>query len=190
MSWELDGDDGDDWVMGRCPRCEHVRPVKLEGPAGAAELKVDEDGDRYQPLKECIVCGWGGVPRSHLKGGYFKRDLLEVIDELPAMGKPCYHCGSRIPKFLDLPDEDFRRIYGLIRVGNEAAAAEELRKLAGCPPEWARLWVTHPFGPRRPARVWVGPPCSRCGRPLRTRLARQCIECGLDWHDSNNERRL
>lgn len=186
MAWEPE-DDSDDWVMGRCVRCDHARPVKVVGPA---EFRLDEDGDRYVPLNECSVCGWGGVPRSHLKGGYFKRDLLEVVDDLPAMGKPCYHCGARIPKFLDLESEVRRRIYELIRNGDEAGAIEALRAETGCPPEWARLWVTHPFGPRRPARLWVGPPCAYCGRPLRTRLARQCFDCGKDWHDPENIRKV
>jgi len=28
----------------------------------------------------------------------------------------------------------------------------------------------------------VGPPCPECGKPLRTALAQQCLECGADWH--------
>jgi hypothetical protein len=186
MAWKPE-DDSDEWQLGRCVRCDHARPVKVAGPP---EFRLDEDGDPYVPLKECTVCGWGGVERSHLKGGYFKRDLLEVVDELPSMGKPCYHCGARIPKFLDLATEDRSRIYNLARSGHEDAAVEDLMTVMGCPREWARLWVTHPLGPRRPARLWIGPPCPQCARPLRTRLARQCFECGKDWHDSENLRKL
>jgi hypothetical protein len=29
-------------------------------------------------------------------------------------------------------------------------------------------------------------PCLYCGAPLRTRKAKQCFECGMDWHDSAN----
>jgi hypothetical protein len=32
------------------------------------------------------------------------------------------------------------------------------------------------------------PTCPACGFPLRTPLAKQCFECGLDWHDSNSPR--
>jgi hypothetical protein len=30
---------------------------------------------------------------------------------------------------------------------------------------------------RKPA-----PPCPQCGKPLRSELAKQCFECGADWH--------
>jgi hypothetical protein len=28
-----------------------------------------------------------------------------------------------------------------------------------------------------------GPPCPYCGAPLRTPTAKQCRQCGTDWHD-------
>jgi hypothetical protein len=31
-----------------------------------------------------------------------------------------------------------------------------------------------------------GPPCPQCGHPLRTQHAKQCFECGFDWHGSEN----
>jgi hypothetical protein len=182
-------DEDDDIRLGRCPRCDFVDVRQFREVSdfdGDEEWEPKEDSwgipGRYFKLKDCKVCGLGGVPRNHLRGGYFKRDLLEVVDELPMMGRPCYHCGFRIPRFLDLKRQDASGIYKLARSGQEDAAVEVLMKAMGCPREWARIWVTHPIGPRRPARVWVGPPCSNCGRPLRTRLARQCFECGLDWH--------
>jgi hypothetical protein len=171
----------EDWTLGRCPRCGHVAPVKVAPGQEANPFQVNEDDDGLAELKECNSCGLGGAPRSSVKGGYFRRDLLEVVDGLPEMGKPCYHCGVRVPKFLDLESEDHCRIYQLSRT-DEEAAIDALCEATGCPREWARIWVTHPFGPRRPARLWVGPPCPQCSRPLRTRLARQCFECGLDWH--------
>ena len=186
----------DDFRMGKCPRCGHVDPNQTRADIGFDAEEDEAEPDEFQleligrcfKLKTCIVCGLGGAPRNHLRGGYFKRDMLEVVDELPRMGKPCFHCGVRIPRFLDLETEDYRRIYKLARVGQEDVAIAELMKVMGCPEAWARIWVMHPLGPRRPARVWTGPPCSSCGRPLRTRLARQCCECGLDWHDRDDPR--
>ncbi len=31
-----------------------------------------------------------------------------------------------------------------------------------------------------------GPPCPYCGSPLRTPNAKQCRNCGTDWHDPIN----
>jgi hypothetical protein len=31
-----------------------------------------------------------------------------------------------------------------------------------------------------------GPPCPYCGKALRTDKARQCFECGVDWHKSSS----
>jgi hypothetical protein len=33
---------------------------------------------------------------------------------------------------------------------------------------------------------YYGPPCPYCGRLLRSRRARQCLECSMDWHDPQN----
>ena len=32
----------------------------------------------------------------------------------------------------------------------------------------------------------AGPPCPYCGQALRTKFAKQCRHCGMDWHDSEN----
>jgi hypothetical protein len=106
------------------------------------------------------------------------------------MGKPCFHCGARIPRFLDLKDAEMIRIYNLIRSDRQEDAVDALVTAIGCPVSWARIWVAHPTGPRRPLRRWAGPPCSYCGLPLRTMLARQCLECGMDWHDPDNVSKL
>ena len=187
-----DHDDDDDDCPGRCPRCwstdfHHLRKIaEFEGGPGAERFEEVESRIpiTFYKLTRCRVCGLGGMPRSNIKGGYYRRELREVVDELPTMGRPCYHCGARLPKFIDLPREEEIRILKMARFEGEASAVDALMEVMGCPRAWAELWVTHPFGPRRPARLWVGPPCSGCGRPLRTRLARQCFECGLDWHAS------
>jgi hypothetical protein len=36
-------------------------------------------------------------------------------------------------------------------------------------------------------RIGEGPPCPRCGKPLRTKKAEQCFECGADWHKNGEE---
>ncbi len=38
------------------------------------------------------------------------------------------------------------------------------------------------FGKRRAG----GPPCPYCRVPLRADKAKQCFECGMDWHDPAN----
>ncbi|MEW4561772.1 hypothetical protein AB1K70_04560 [Bremerella sp. JC770] len=35
---------------------------------------------------------------------------------------------------------------------------------------------------RRRPRVADGPPCPECGTPLATALAKQCMDCGANWH--------
>src|SRR5262245_22484055 len=38
--------------------------------------------------------------------------------------------------------------------------------------------------------LYEGTPCPYCGERLRTRLAKQCCHCGMDWHDSDHIIRL
>jgi hypothetical protein len=33
-------------------------------------------------------------------------------------------------------------------------------------------------------------PCPYCEQPLKTSVARQCLSCGMDWHDPANVIRL
>jgi len=181
-------DDDEDFRFGKCPRCGAVDPRKVQEVSKYAPSLLDvddEDAESCFPLASCTACGLGGVERGSVRGGYYNRELREIIDEPPAMGRPCLHCGSRIPKFLDLDQDEGWSIRRQGRSEGEEAAIESLVAATGCARSWAKIWLTHPFGPRRPKPQWAGPPCSRCGRPLRTRLARQCLECGLDWHDQD-----
>ncbi|MFI5380636.1 MAG: hypothetical protein ACHRHE_15165 [Tepidisphaerales bacterium] len=34
--------------------------------------------------------------------------------------------------------------------------------------------------------AFYGPPCPYCGKLLRNSRAKQCFECGMDWHDPTN----
>ncbi len=178
-----DDNEEDSLRFARCPRC---------GVFDSRRVDEDPEG-AFRPnyaIQDCRVCGLGGVSRSPIRGGYWKSDLLEVVDDPPMMGKPCLHCGSRIPKFLDLEDDERIHIYQLIRSEHPDEAVDALVAATGCPVSWAKIWVAHPYGPRRPLRRWAGPPCSYCHQPLRTMLARQCLECGMDWHDTCNVRQL
>ena len=70
---------------------------------------------------------------------------------------------------------------GLVREGKTIEAIKRLRALTGCGLAEASSWVVnHPLlePPTRQTK-----PCPYCGKPLRTDLARQCFECGRDWHD-------
>jgi hypothetical protein len=49
-------------------------------------------------------------------------------------------------------------------------------------PESARARLVDWLEGRRP-----GPPCPKCGQPLRTEKAKQCFSCGMSWHASESE---
>ncbi len=87
----------------------------------------------------------------------------------------CDCCGKEIPIF-DLPEETHRRV---MKAGESALAAAELRAATGCTAEQAALWVSHRG---RPRAVTPGPPCPYCGALLKTSRARQCLSCHRAWH--------
>ena len=180
----MDDDEEDELRSARCPRCGTFDPRRAD------EFIENDFSPGVSAIQDCRVCGLGGVSRSPIRGGYWKSDLLEVVDEPPMMGKPCLHCGARIPKFLDLEDDDRTHIYQLLRSDSPDDAVNALVAATGCPVSWAKIWVAHPYGPRRPIPRWAGPPCSYCHKPLRTMLARQCLECGMDWHEPDHIQRL
>ena len=68
--------------------------------------------------------------------------------------------------------------------GLTISAIKRLREATGCGLADAKTWVDRTLvkDKRRPADK----PCPYCGKPLRTDLARQCFECGADWHDAGN----
>jgi len=71
----------------------------------------------------------------------------------------------------------------LIGEGHTIAAIKRLREATGVNLGMAKQIVAQriEFKTQTPR-----PPCPYCGQPLRTMLAKQCLECGMDWHDPNN----
>ena len=116
-------------------------------------------------------------------GGSDKAMDQERSDSSPM----CDHCGERIPQFPHLSAQDEGRVRALIRANTPLAAARELMAFVGCDERQARLWVEHRG---QPLPVTPGPPCRSCGQPLATSLARQCLHCGMDWHDEAGPRTL
>jgi len=135
------------------------------------------------PLDQCPRCGLGR-PRDRDLGGYFNRELVGRSDSSPDMGRYCEPCGVRIPHFLELPEAVETRARSLARLkARIPSAIAEVVSVTGCPPSWAKIWAEHPHGDPHVIRLFEGPPCPDCGKPLRTKLAKQCVECGKDWHE-------
>jgi len=171
----------------KCPQCKQVAhfQTSLDEEVRRRD-RYEQDEDGYLRLDLCLICGWGGIERSKDVGGYFNRELIGITEEWPRMGRLCPHCNLRIPKFLDLPSE----VASKALASSKVSAIKIIAETTGCPLYWAQLWVEHPEGPIHPPFKWPGPPCANCGKPLRSALARQCFECGMDWHDPDDIRRL
>jgi hypothetical protein len=86
-----------------------------------------------------------------------------------------------------MPEDAEHRIRQMMRDGQQLHAMRELVKTARWPETWAKVWVQHD-GRRLPRAP--GMTCSYCGGLLRSPRAKQCLECGMDWHDPSNPRRL
>jgi len=178
-------------AFAKCPQCKQVAHFQTgldEEVRRRDRYEQDEDG--YLRLDLCLICGWGGIQRHVDMGGYFNRELAGIREDWPRMGRECSHCNRRIPRFIDIDPEATAGLRKRVKSGETDEVARVVRELTGCPAAWAELWVQHPDGPIAPPPVWKGPPCSNCGRPLRSAFARQCFECGMDWHDPDNIRRL
>jgi hypothetical protein len=107
-------------------------------------------------------------------------------DGFPEEGIRCERCGTRVPVFATLGAADERRVRELAAAGDSVAAMHELRRSTGCSERWAKIWVVHAVPQPEPDAV----PCGWCGARLRSPAARQCLQCGMDWHDAANPRRL
>jgi hypothetical protein len=174
----------------RCPHCKFVSDFVVNDEEELRRReRYREDEDGYLRVDLCRVCGFGGIERSEDQGGYFSRELPGIAEEWPRMGRLCEHCNRRIPRFLDLDSNTERRARDLARQHHMIDAIKMIREATGCRNYWAQLWAEHPDGPR-PLLQRPGPPCVYCGEPLASPEAKQCLECGMDWHDPDNIRKL
>jgi hypothetical protein len=103
-----------------------------------------------------------------------------------------------------LDDQEFDAVWQAWQAKLEVRRAQTRGRQAT--PVSATL-VEHAFGPLREAyelttglkfdgenpkvimhyrTSFYGPHCPYCGRLLRNQRARQCFECGMDWHDPQN----
>jgi hypothetical protein len=85
-------------------------------------------------------------------------------------------CGRVLPAFDLLGPSDDARILALVQAGLTVSAIKDLRNTANCSLADAKLVVEHV---RADALRPPGPPCARCGTPLRTPRAKLCAACGF-----------
>lgn len=103
---------------------------------------------------------------------YTRKELEALpLGAIPDRGVYCKHCRAVIPCFADITAEEEERY----RDSDMLHRMKFARDATGCPMLWARLWALHFDGHGMP-------PCPQCGEPLLSKLARQCFECGADWH--------
>ena len=118
---------------------------------------------------------------------YTSAELKGALPQWPERGVICPKCGTVIPQFAALTEEESARLRSLIVRGQKLMAMRELEFLTGAPTRWAKIWVLHSG---RADAVDSTAPCPFCGRPLKTARARQCAHCLMDWHDPKNPRSL
>lgn len=97
----------------------------------------------------------------------------------PDRGTYCPKCECHIPSFYSICPE---RELEIRAINDSALQMKRLIEITGCPMTWAKIWSLHPDGPHRMFGENDAPPCNFCGRQLRTKQAKQCVECGADWH--------
>jgi hypothetical protein len=96
---------------------------------------------------------------------------------LPEVEWPtCSRCQSKIPQFQFSPALN-ERLLDLLARGRKTECVMAIRDESGCDMPTAKTWVAH-----HGLDCFQNPSCPRCGKPVRTRRAKQCRFCGHDWH--------
>jgi hypothetical protein len=83
----------------------------------------------------------------------------------------------------DLEDPELEgEVRGLISQGQKIPAIKRLREATGWGLLEAMTWIDRALASGDFRTQRTGAPCPHCGQPLRTEKARQCFNCGSDWH--------
>ena len=77
-------------------------------------------------------------------------------------------------------------VRGMIGRGHTIAATKRLREATGWCLADVKMWVDRTLEGHESTKTSTGKPCPYCGKGLRTDRAKQCFECGTDWHDASN----
>lgn len=144
-------------------------PVTDLGPlAGLSNLYIgDSYEDDREDLSELVKAN---ALRATATGEPYTRAELEAIapGEMPLRGIYCAECQQFIPQLAEASEKEF---------GNSGFASRLhfATHYTACPEHWRTLWASHPNGQHNTAG------CPKCGQPLRTKLATQCLSCGARW---------
>jgi hypothetical protein len=167
--WELTVDDESFYLSFD----DYPGEVSLEARSDGASDIVGEIQRRLLWLRE------GRLEADAVIQPYTRAELEHASERFPDRGERCHRCGVLVPRFAELSPPVEARLHELIRSGRPIVAMQELVAATRCPLRWAKIWVIHDGRgePRFP-----GPPCPRCGKPLRTSKAQQCPHCHARWH--------
>ena len=92
------------------------------------------------------------------------------------------------PHWTALSDAERHDIVALIdEQGSVLSAIKRYREISGRGLAESKIAVESVIVDIELGRIGAGPPCPRCGKPLRTKKARQCFQCGTDWHKNGSE---
>jgi len=84
------------------------------------------------------------------------------------------------PRWKLVSDSDRQSIVALLEQGLPVSAIKRYREVTGRGLKESKAAVEAVM---TYARRNLGPPCPKCGQPMRTAKAQQCLHCGADWHE-------